>query len=178
MQIARNPLFVGIVLASFALAMQPKSGALQKPSEKDHRQFSLLKGEMNGRPFFAIIASDLKTYPPKSKFPWFLSLSTPLIAPTVDGLPQGEDFSALNAWEDEMEAQVAKLGRYFYVGHVNWNDSREALFYLEKPEPIVSALKKVRDSHSTRRFDFRCEKDKEWNKVSHYIGTVTADSPK
>jgi hypothetical protein len=178
MQITRSPLFFGIVLASLALATQSKSGAPQKPSEKDNRQFSLLKGEMNGRPFFAIIASDLKTYPPKSKFPWFLSLSTPLIGPTADGLPQGEDFDALNAWEDEMETQVAKLGKYFYVGHVNGNGSREVLFYLEKPEPIVTALTRVRDSHSTRRFDFHCEKDKEWKKVSPYIGTVTADSPK
>lgn len=176
MQIARTPFFLGIVLASLALATQPKSGAPQKPSEKDNRQFSVLKGEMNGRPFFAIIASDLKTYPPKPKFPWFLSLSTPLIGPNADGLPQGEDFAALNAWEDEMEAQVAKGGKYFYVGHVNWNGSREALFYLEKPEPIVSALTKIRDSHSTRRFDFHCEKDKGWTKVSPYIGTVTGSS--
>ena len=178
MQIARKLVFLAIVLASLALATPPESGAPQKTSQKDNRQFSLLKGEMNGRPFFAIIASDLKTYPPKSKFPWFLSLSTPLIGPTADGLPQGEDFAALNAWEDEMETQVAKLGKYFYVGHVNWNGSREALFYLEKPEPVVTALTKVRDSHSTRRFDVHCEKDKEWKKVSHYIGTVTPDSPK
>jgi hypothetical protein len=178
MLIARRPLFLAIVLASLALATQPKSGSPQKPSEKDNRQFSMIKGEMNGRPFFAIIASDLKTYPPKSKFPWFLSLSTPFIGPTADGLPQGEELDAVNAWEDEMEAQVAKLGKYFYVGHVNWNGSREALFYLEKPEPIVGALKKVRDGHSTRRFDFRCEKDEGWKKVSNYIGSVTADSPK
>ena len=178
MQIARSFLIVGIVLASLALATQPKSGAPQKPSEKDKRQFLLIKGEKDGHPLFAIIVSDLTKHPPKSKFPWFLSLSTPLIGPTADGLPQGEDFDALNAWEDDMEAQVAKLGKYFYVGHVNWNGSREALFYLEKPEPIVTALTKVRDSHSTRRFDFRCEKDEGWNKVSRYFGTVTADSPK
>src|SRR5215467_13977566 len=178
MPFPRSSVLLCIILTSLALAPQDKPASAQKPSEKDSRQFSLLKGEMNGRPFFAIIASDLKTYPPKSKFPWFLSLSTPLIGPTADGLPQGEDFAALNAWEDEMETQVAKLGKYFYVGHVNWNGSREALFYLEKPEPIVTALAKVRDSHSTRRFDFHCEKDKEWKKVSRYLGTVTPDSSK
>lgn len=125
-----------------------------------------------------MIASDLKNYPPKTKFPWFLSVSTPLIGPTADGLPQGKDFEALNAWEDEIETRIAKLGRYFYVGHVTWNGSREELFYLEKPEPIVSALKKIRNSHSTRPFDFHCEKDEGWKKVSRYIGTVTPDSSK
>jgi hypothetical protein len=167
-----------MILASLALVPQYKSASAQKPSEKDDRQFSLIKGEMDGHPLFAIIASDLKTYPPKSKFPWFLSLSTPLIGPTADGLPQGEDFAALKAWEDDMEARVAKLGRYFYVGHVTWNGSREALFYLEGPEPTVSVLKKVRDSHSTRAFDFRCEKDGGWKKVSHYLGTVAPQSSK
>jgi len=160
------------------LAPQDKPASAQKPSEKDSRQFSLIKGEMDGHPLFVIIASDLKTYPPKSKFPWFLSLSTPLIGPTADGLPQGEDFAALNAWEDDMEARVAKLGRYFYVGHVTWNGSRQALYYLEKPEPTVNALRKVRDSHSTRAFDLHCEKDKDWKNVSRYIGTVAPQSAK
>lgn len=167
-----------MILTSLALVPQDKSASTQKPSEKDSRQFSLIKGEMDGHPLFAIIASDLKKYPAKTKFPWFLSVSTPLIGPTADGLPQGKDFEALNDWEDKIEARIAKLGRYFYVGHVTWNGSREELFYLEKPEPTVSALKKVRDSHSTRTFDFRCEKDKDWKNVSRYIGTVAPQSSK
>lgn len=150
----------------------------QRPSEKDNRQFSLVQGEMNGHPLFATIASDLKKYPSKSKLPWFLSLSTPLIDPTADGLPQGKDFDELNAWEDEMEARIAKLSKYYYVGHVTWNGSREALFYLEKPEPIVSELTKVRDTHSTRPFAFVCEKDEGWEKISPYIQTIKDSSSK
>jgi len=178
MQTARKLIFLAIVLASLALATQPKSGAPQKPSEKDKRQFVLLKGEKDGHPLFALIAKDLTKHPPRSKFPWFLSLSTRLMDPTADGLPQGKDFDSLNAWEDDIEARIAKLGKYYYLGHVTWNGSRAALFYLEKPEPIVSALKEVRDSHSTRPFDFRCEKDEGWKEISQYFGTVTPDSLK
>ena len=127
---------------------------------------------MDGHPLFAMIASDLKKYPAKARFPWFLSLSTPLVNPTEDGLPQGKDFDELNAWEDEIEAGIAKLGKYYYVGHVTWNGSREALFYIEKPEPIVSKLKKVRDSHIIRPFDFRFEKDEGWTKISPYIQPI------
>ena len=167
-----------MILTSLALVPQDKSASTQKPSEKDSRQFSVIKGEMDGHPLFAIIASDLKKYPAKTKLPWFLSVSTPLIGPTADGLPQGKDFEALNDWEDEIEARIAKLGRYFYVGHVTWNGSREELFYLEKPEPIVNALKEIRDSRSTRPFDFHCEKDERWTKISRYIGTVAPQSSK
>lgn len=172
MIICRTFVFTCLILVSVAVKTQQKSNKPMKPSEKDSRQFSIMQGEMDGHPLFAMIVSDLNKYPSKSKFPWFLSLSTPLIGPTADGLPQGKDFDSLNTWEDEMEARVAKLGKYFYVGHVTWNGSREALFYLEKPEPIVSALKKVRDNHSTRPFDFRYEKDEGWKKMAPYIHPV------
>ena len=178
MRIPRSSVVLCVVLTSLALATEHKSGTPQKPSEKDDRQFSVIRGEMDGHPLFAIIASDLTKYPSKSRFPWFLSLSTRLDNPTADGLPQGKDFDALNTWEDEIEARIAKRGKYFYVGHVNWNGSREALFYLEKPEPVASELKRVRDSHSTRPFDFHYEKDEGWNKVSRYIGTIAHPSPK
>jgi hypothetical protein len=127
-----------------------------------------MQGEIDGHPLFAMIVSDLEKYPSKSRFPWLLSLSTPLIDPTPEGLPKGKDFDSVNEWEDGIEARIAKLDKYYYVGHVTWNGSREALFYLEKPEPIVSALKKVRDNHSTRPFDFRYEKDEGWKKMAPY----------
>ena len=174
----RSSVFLCVVLTSLALATQHKSGTPQKPSEKDDRQFSVIRGEKDGHPLFAIIASDLTKHPAKAKFPWFLSLSTRLDNPTADGLPQGKDFDALKAWEDEIEARIAKLGKYFYVGHVNWNGSREVLFYLEKPEPVARELKRIRDSHSTRPFDFHYEKDEGWNNVSRYLGTIAHPSPK
>lgn len=177
MWIPRSSVFLCVVLTSLALAMQHKSGTPQKSSEKDDSQFSLMQGEKDGHPLFALIASDVKKYPSKSKFPWFLSLSTRLINPTADGLPQGKDFDALNHWEDEIEARIAKLGKYFYLGHVSWNGTREVLFYLEKPEPTVSALKKVRDNHSTRPFDFHYEKDEGWKKISPYIQSIEHPSP-
>jgi|SRR5579859_3720961 len=170
------PVFICVILASLAVAMQQKSNSPQKPSEKDNRQFSIVQGEMDGHPLFAMIASDLEKYPAKSKFPWFLSLSTPLIDPTPDGLPQGKDFDGLNAWEDEIEARIGKLGNYFYVGHVTWKGSREALFYVEKAEPVVTELKKLRNSHSIRPFDFRCEKDEGWKKISPYIHPIKQPS--
>ena len=176
MRIPRSSVFLCVVLTSLALTTPHKSGTLQKPSEKDDRQFSLMQGEKDGHPLFAMIASDPTKYPSKSRFPWFLSLSTRLIDPTTDGLPQGKDFDALNAWEDDIEARIAKLGKYFYVGHVNWNGSREALFYLEKPEPVVSELKRLRASHSTRPFDFHYEEDQGWKKISPYIQPIAHPS--
>lgn len=157
---------------------QQKSGGVQKPSEKDNRQFSVLKGEKDGHSLFAMIAEDLQKFPAKSKFPWFLSLSTPLIDPTPDGLPQGKDFDSLNNWEDTIEVRIAKLGKYYYVGHVTCNGSRELLFYLEKPEPVVSQLKKLRDAHSTRPFDLRYEKDEGWKKMAPYLHPIEHPSPK
>jgi hypothetical protein len=156
--------------------MQQKSASSKKPSETDDRQFSLIKGEQDGHPMLAIIASDLKKYPSKSKYRWFLSLSVPLIDPTTDGLPNVKDLDALNAWEDEIEARIAKQGKYFYFGHVTRNGSREVLFYLEKPDPVLSELQKIRESNSTRPFAVVCEKDEHWKKVDDYVQLIKHQS--
>src|SRR5262244_1582290 len=90
--------------------MQRKPTPPKKPSATDNRQFSLFQGEKDGKPLIAMIVSDLKTYPSKSRFQWHLSLSVPFIDPTTDGLPNAKDLKAVDAWEDDMEARIATQG--------------------------------------------------------------------
>jgi hypothetical protein len=156
-------------LSKLAAIWQKSVSKAGNADEKGQPSFSVIQGEMDGHPLFAIIDMSLRNYKSKASLPWFLSISTPLINPTKDGLPTDKDSSALNEWEDLTASKIQAESRFVYVGHVTWNGSREALFYIEKQELVVNKLKKLADDHVTRPFAFRCEKDEKWDKVAIYF---------
>ena len=89
--------------------------------------FSVLKGEIDGYPILATIDMSLRDYKEKANVPWFLSISTPLIKPTSDGLPTPQDAGQLNKWEDALEKHIAAETRFIWVGHVTWKGHREQI---------------------------------------------------
>jgi Family of unknown function (DUF695) len=119
--------------------------------------FSVLQGEVDGRPVFATIDMGLRDLPDKQRLPFFLSLSTPLINPTSDGLATRSDTDNLNTWEDTVEARLRSTGEFVFVGRVTWDRNRELLYYLHSSQPAMKALQALSDAHSTRPFAFICE---------------------
>jgi len=131
--------------------------------------FSIFQRQLDGRPVFAMIDMDLRDSPDRQTLPFFLSLSSPLIDPTSDGLPTRSDADSLNAWEDAVEAQLRSVGKVAFVGRVTWDGHRELLYYVESQQPAVEALKKLSDSHVTRSFEFVCERDEKWKKAEFWL---------
>src|ERR1700730_387225 len=93
----------------------------------------MIQALMDGRPHIAMIDTSLGDHKFRASFPWFLAISTPLTSPTTDGLPTGQEASALNDWEDSIESKIASACLFVYVGRVTWNGSRELLYYVDKP---------------------------------------------
>lgn len=58
--------------------------------------FSVIQGEVDGRPLIAVIDMGLRVLPDKQGLSFFLSLSTSLIGPTSEGLPTRSDADNLN----------------------------------------------------------------------------------
>jgi len=58
--------------------------------------FSVIQGEVDGRPLVAMIDMGLREMPDKQGLSFFLSLSTSLIGPTSEGLPTRSDADNLN----------------------------------------------------------------------------------
>jgi Family of unknown function (DUF695) len=151
-------------------ALWPKSASRTvSVTRKGGEQFSVFESEMEGRPLIATINVGLRGLESKAAHPWFLSLSTPLIQPTKDGLPTPGDSTALSDWEAFVEKRINPACQFVFVGHVTWNGSREVLYYIDRVEPTATLLKRLRDDHLTRPFAFRCERDDAWNNVSVYF---------
>jgi hypothetical protein len=131
--------------------------------------FSVLKGEKDGRPLFAIIDSSLRDKRARKGFPWFLSISTSLKDPTTDGLPTKKEASELNDWEDLLEKNYLGECQFVYVGHVTWNGTRQLLYYVDKPDCAEMKLKELAHDSSKRVFDFQFQRDDEWERVRSYL---------
>ena len=131
--------------------------------------FSVLQSEMDGHPLIAVVDMGLRGYTEKSSVPWFLSVSTPLVSPTSDGLPTRADANNVNEWEDGIEQELRGEGRFVYVGRVTWNGHRELLYYVAQPEASTKKLQRLIDRRAWRPFAFRCERDDKWEKVSIWL---------
>lgn len=133
--------------------------------------FSVLQGEKDGHPLFAMVDSSLHNKKARSGFPWFLSISTPLKGPTKDGLTTDQEASELNDWEDLLEKNYLADCRFVFVGRVTWNGTRQLLYYLDKPDCAEPKLKKFAHDYPKRVFDFQCQPDEQWERVSSYLET-------
>ena len=161
---------ITILVGLGSLAMAKQNGAHDKQANASQKgTFSVLGSEVDGRPLIAIIDMGLRNSPDRQHLPFFLSLSTPLISPTSDGLPTKNDADSLNTWEDAMEARLRPIGKFVFVGRVTWNGNRELLYYVNDPQPAVEVLKKLSDAHSTRPFAFRCNRDEKWDKANFWF---------
>ena len=131
--------------------------------------FSVIQGEVDGRPLVAMIDMGLRELPDKQGLSFFLSLSTSLIDPTSDGLPTRSDTDSLNTWEQAVEERLRSAGKFVFVGRVTWNGHRELLYSVGNQQPAVETLKTISDVQSTRPFAFICERDDEWQRVGVWL---------
>lgn len=164
-----NALAVILVCGSLSITTKTMTEQSHSSPTENLGSFSVFKGEMDGYPLLATIDMGLRHYKKKSNVPWFLSISTPLVKPTSDGLTTTQEAEELDKWEDALEKDVAAATHFVYVGHVTWKGHRELLYYIAKPDPVKRTLQSLIDHRTTRPFAFRCERDDTWSKVEVYF---------
>jgi hypothetical protein len=128
--------------------------------------FSVMQGEVDGRPLVAMIDMGLRDLPDKQALPFFLSLSTSLMNPTNEGLPIQSDADNLNRWEEVVESQLRPVTKLAFVGRVTWNGHRELLYYVASQQPTIEALKAL---SGPRPFSFKCDRDKKWVNANYWL---------
>src|ERR1035437_444781 len=141
----------------------------QRHANSQSGTFSILQGNIDGHPLFAMIDMGLRNSPDRQVLSFFLSVSTPLTNPTSGGLPTRSDAENLNTWEDAVEARLRSAGGFVFVGRVTWDGHRELLYYLNSQQPAVEVLKTLSDAHSTRPFAFTSENDAKWEKADFWL---------
>jgi len=157
-----------VILLAVGLAVM-RNRQKQSTVASEGGTFSILQGNFDGHPMFAMIDLGLRNSPDRQSAPFFLSISTPLIDPTGDGLPTRVDADSLNSWEDAVDARLRSANRFVFVGRVTWNGHRELLYYVDAQQPAIDNLKMLAESHSTRPFAFTSERDEQWTNADFWL---------
>ena len=162
-------IIVGVVILLAAGLVVMRNRQKQGNVASQGGTFSVLQGNVDGHPMFATIDTGLRNSTERQYLPYFFSISTPLISPTNDGLPSGNDADNLNSWEDAVDARLRSAGRLAFIGRVTWNGHRELLYYLATQQPAIDNLKTLAESHSTRPLAFTSERDEQWAKANFWL---------
>jgi hypothetical protein len=104
---------------------QKKSQDRRANVESQGGTFSIMQGEVDGRPVIAMIDTKLRDLRGRQGLPFSLSLSSPLIGPASEGLPTEVIVNSLSEWEDAVEARLQPVSKFAFVGRVTWNGNRE-----------------------------------------------------
>lgn len=68
-----------------------------------------------------------------------LGIQTDIQNPTADGMPQNEEFAALNSFDDSLIEGINQLGG-IYVGRITVAGKRYFYYYLDTPKEVVDKL--------------------------------------
>jgi uncharacterized protein DUF695 len=135
----------------------------------DLEAFSILEGTIDGYRIVATIREGLHNCKSKSGMPWFLGFSTPLSDRTAEGLPTEQETGDLNRWEDILDQNIRSQCQCIFIGRVTWRGNRELLYYVVRPEQVVTEIEKLISHQALRPFAYRYEHDPQWSNVSIYL---------
>src|SRR5262245_2020175 len=74
--------------------------------------FTVTQTWKDGHALVATIDTSFRDAARRVGFPWFVSLTTPILHPTKDGLTTDEEAPFLNDWEDDLEKEFAGECRF------------------------------------------------------------------
>ncbi|MET1081009.1 MAG: DUF695 domain-containing protein [Pseudomonas sp.] len=129
---------------------------------------------VNDRP--ASIFLDLGIYdaPPRDALPHMAYVRVRLNAPREDGLSSEQEYDALVAIEDALEAQVTDV-HSGYVGRCTGNGCRDFFFYVAHPQEWTARVATCMASFKQYRYEVETREDRDWSTYFSFLYPETAD---
>lgn len=85
------------------------------------------------------------------------------------GLSTDEEFDALRAYEDELDAAIAGNPNIMFVGRITGAGRREFYFYSSLDADVEACFETVISNHPEYQFQRGSKRDADWR---HYLGTL------
>jgi hypothetical protein len=159
-------LTMGVFSALFGRGQETKTDIFPKEN------FSVLEGQMGDKPVIGSFNMAYKTYDKKAKYPWCLKIAIGLELGNLfdNGLPKKEESEIANILEDDLLANIQKLGTAHYVGHLFNDTFLDVYIYLADPESIHKYLQtQVNKEGLIRGFGYEINEDPKWTTVQGFM---------
>jgi hypothetical protein len=144
----------------------------------DDDNYSFGEGQTKtGRPWIAMINTDLMKWDKKASHPWMFVLDIPYAGDHRNGLPDPETAEELNKIEHAVSEELKDEDGYLNIGRETANNERHVFFAcvdFRKPSKVAFELqRKYKDSVP---FTFEIFRDKYWQAVNHFQPQENSDS--
>lgn len=141
--------------------------------------FAALEWEQEDMPAICIVNQALANFEPKIVFGWRLSIIVHCEQLANNGMPFEDELPVLDQFGDEMDEHLKEDGNALFFARITWNGSRQFLYRIYDPEVANDYLNGLIESKSyIREFEFRMEKDDDWEIDRHLLShwETAADS--
>ncbi|MCA6368826.1 MAG: DUF695 domain-containing protein [Cytophagales bacterium] len=159
-------LTMGILSTLFGRGQSTKTDIFPKEN------FSVLDGKIGDKPIIGSFNMAYKTYDKKAKYPWCLKIAIGLELGNLfeNGLPKKEESEIANRLEDDLLANIQKLGTAHYVGHLFNDTFLDVYIYLADPESVHKYLQtQVNKEGLIRGFGYEINEDPKWTTVQAFM---------
>jgi hypothetical protein len=159
-------LTMGIFSTLFGKGQETKTDIFPKEN------FSVLEGKVGDKPVIGSFNMAYKTYDKKAKYPWCLKIVIGLELGNLfeNGLPKKEESEIANRMEDDLLANIQKLGTAHYVGHLFNDTFLDIYIYLADPESVHKYLQtQVNKEGQIREFGYEINEDPMWMTVQGFM---------
>lgn len=132
--------------------------------EEECQVLEFIQEEMPG---VAAINSALKKFEPKIVFSWHLSIMLDLEDLIANGMPSQDERKLIDKYGDMLDRDIKgpdlKKPNALFLARITWNKTRELIWRVHDPEIANNYLKKIiKDKSFPRPFDYRMDKDDNW----------------
>lgn len=105
---------------------------------------------------------------PITTHPHAAVVSIPMLHPTADGMSSDEEYQALTAIEDDLNAHAVPSGA-IYAGRLTTRGSRVFYFYGADLDRLVGAIKEVLAQHPAYCPQISSHADPDWALYSRFL---------
>lgn len=135
--------------------------------------FSIMEATLNnGNPVVGSFNMSYKDYDIKFKYPWCLSISICLNLENCkeNGLPETEESSVANRFEDELLEKIKGITTAHYIGHLFNDTFLDVYIYLDDPKKVHQWLQtQINKEGLIRGFGYEINQDPKWETVKKYL---------
>lgn len=132
--------------------------------------YTLIEYHKGDLPCIAMVNSGLIGFEHKEIFRWHLSVIIDFEEVIDKGMPSDEELKIVAPFCDQLDEEIKAGGNALFLVRETWNKTRRLVWMVYDPEIAHQHLQYIIEHHRhPRPFDYRMEKDIEWEQPEWYL---------
>ena len=137
--------------------------------DTENDNYSMLEGELKGKPLIAVMNAELLDWDQKASHPWMLNVEIKYNGTNNNGMPDGETYKRLEEIENNILDELKDFEGYLNIGRQTADSTREIYFACKdfrKPSKVLHKIEN--DYKGSIEIAYDIYKDKYWQSLNRF----------